>query len=59
MIYMAQEFGGGLGYRIYFLVGEDIIMGHQRNAIFRHAVNAPQVAAVGYRDTQIVDGTLK
>ena len=40
-------------------VAQNIGMGQPGHAFFRHAVNAAQITAVGYRDPQIINRALK
>ena len=53
------QLGGSFDYGIDFFIAENVVMGYQSNALGRHAVDAAQVAAVSYRDTQIIYRTLK
>jgi hypothetical protein len=39
----------------HLFISEHLAMGHEGSALFRHAIDAPQVAAVGDGKTEIVD----
>jgi hypothetical protein len=40
----------------HLLIGENIFMGDEINAFFRHAIGAPQITPVCYGKPQIIDG---
>ena len=51
---LEPHFGSNLDDGFYLFQSQDVLVRKRAHAFFRHAVDAPQVAAVGERNPQVV-----